>query len=70
MYGHVLAIRLDGCNVRGYTAWSLMDKFEWALGYSERFGLFHIDYSDPKHKRTPKASAKFYAQVVKNNGFP
>jgi len=64
------AVRLDGCNVRGYTAWSLMDNFEWAQGYSERFGLHHVDYKDPNRKRTAKASASFFKKVIKDNGFP
>ncbi|XP_076452948.1 lactase/phlorizin hydrolase-like [Babylonia areolata] len=63
------AIRLDGCNVRGYTAWSLMDNFEWVRGYSERFGLHWVNFSDPSRPRVPKASARWYAKVVKDNGF-
>jgi beta-galactosidase len=54
-----------GIDVRGYFAWSLMDNFEWALGYSKRFGMCHVDYAT--QKRTPKASAKFFSGVVQNN---
>lgn len=57
-----------GVPVSGYYLWSLMDNFEWALGYSQRFGIIHVDYKT--QKRTIKDSAKWYAEVAKNNGFP
>ena len=44
----------DGTDVRGYFYWSLLDNFEWALGYEPRFGLVHVDYAT--QVRTPKAS--------------
>nr|XP_026695054.1 lactase-like protein [Ciona intestinalis] len=62
------AIRYDGVNVEGYTAWSLLDNFEWAHGYKERFGIHHVDFNTLK--RTPKASAMFYKRLVENNGIP
>ena len=55
-----------GCPVRGYCAWSLFDNFEWSLGYSKRFGIFHVDYGT--QKRTWKASGKFYRQVIESHG--
>ena len=64
------AVRLDGCNVKSYTAWSLMDNFEWARGYSERFGVHFVDFTDPARPRTPKASATYLKQVFEDNGFP
>jgi beta-glucosidase len=53
-------------DLRGYFAWSLLDNFEWAHGYDMRFGLVHVDYAT--QKRTPKESARFYAEVIRTNG--
>ncbi|XP_071181431.1 lactase/phlorizin hydrolase-like [Mytilus edulis] len=65
------AIKLDGCtNIKRYTAWSLMDNLEWRAGYSEKFGLFKVDYERSDRPRIPKASAHFYTDLVKYNGFP
>uniref|UniRef100_A0A3B4U6G1 beta-glucosidase n=1 Tax=Seriola dumerili TaxID=41447 RepID=A0A3B4U6G1_SERDU len=61
---------VDGVDLRGYTAWSLMDNFEWAAGYSERFGLFYVNRSDPTLPRIPKNSASRYASIINCNGFP
>lgn len=66
----VSALLLDGVDLRGYTAWSLMDNFEWAAGYSERFGLFYVNRSDPDFPRIPKNSALRFASIVACNGFP
>ena len=64
------AIHVDGCNVVGYTAWSLMDNFEWLQGYVEKFGMHHVDFDDVTRPRTAKDSALYYKQVVADNGFP
>jgi beta-glucosidase len=58
--------RRQGVDLRGYFAWSLLDNFEWTLGYSKRFGLIHVDYET--QRRTPKASARFYAEVIRSRG--
>ncbi|MFZ1493249.1 MAG: GH1 family beta-glucosidase [Candidatus Competibacter denitrificans] len=55
-----------GVDLRGYFAWSLLDNFEWAHGYSQRFGLVHVDYAT--QQRTPKASARFYTEVIRSHG--
>ncbi|WP_035862935.1 GH1 family beta-glucosidase [Kitasatospora cheerisanensis] len=55
-----------GADVRGYYLWSLMDNFEWAYGYGKRFGIVHVDYET--QQRTPKASARWYAEVIRRGG--
>ncbi len=55
----------DGADVRGYYCWSLMDNFEWAEGYTQRFGLVHIDYDTLV--RTPKRSFEWYSRVIAAN---
>jgi beta-glucosidase len=59
------AIR-HGTDIRGYFHWSIMDNFEWAEGYKDRFGLIHVDYAT--QKRTPKDSAYWYRDVIESNG--
>jgi beta-glucosidase len=55
-----------GVDLRGYFAWSLMDNYEWSLGYSKRFGIVHVDFET--QERTPKSSAHFYSEVIRTNG--
>ncbi|WP_100444256.1 GH1 family beta-glucosidase [Glycomyces xiaoerkulensis] len=55
-----------GVNLRGYFVWSLLDNFEWAEGYSKRFGLVHVDYDS--QRRTPKRSADWYRRVIASGG--
>ena len=59
------AIR-DGAPVRAYHHWSLLDNFEWSEGFTQRFGLIHVDFEHGQ-KRTPKDSAAWYAKVVAAN---
>lgn len=55
----------DGVPVDGYFLWSLLDNFEWTSGYTERFGLIHVNYETLA--RTPKLSAQFYREVIRRN---
>jgi len=55
----------DGVDLRGYFVWSLLDNFEWSFGYSKRFGLIHVDFDTLE--RTPKDSARWYAEVTRAN---
>uniref|UniRef100_A0A2K5P4S3 Klotho n=1 Tax=Cercocebus atys TaxID=9531 RepID=A0A2K5P4S3_CERAT len=64
------AIKLDGVDVIGYTAWSLMDGFEWHRGYSIRRGLFYVDFLSQEKTLLPKSSALFYQKLIEKNGFP
>lgn len=65
------AIRLDGVNVMGQLAWTLMDNFEWGEGYTTPFGVFYVDHSgnDPQLKRIAKASATFWKELTRERGF-
>ena len=68
---HVVAIGdaiAAGVDVRGYMAWSLLDNLEWALGYTKRFGIVHVDFET--QVRTPKDSAKLYTRIIAGNGSP
>jgi len=55
-----------GVPVRGYFHWSLLDNFEWAHGYKQRFGLVHVDFAT--QRRTPKDSSRWYREVIASNG--
>ena len=71
IHGHLEAIGRaidDGIDVAGYFHWSLLDNFEWAHGYRRRFGLYHIDYDT--QRRTPKRSAAFYSQIIRDGMLP
>jgi len=56
----------EGCDIRGYFHWSLMDNFEWAKGYNPRFGLVYVDYKT--QERILKDSAYWYKTVIESNG--
>ncbi|KAI8433071.1 hypothetical protein MSG28_013929 [Choristoneura fumiferana] len=63
----LLAMEEDDVKVIGYTAWTLMDNFEWTDGYQSRFGLHAVDFSDPLRPRTPRRSAHYYAAVARTH---
>ncbi|MDJ0385050.1 GH1 family beta-glucosidase [Streptomyces sp. G-G2] len=65
--GHVRALHaaiVEGADVRGYFIWSILDNFEWAEGYRQRFGLVHVDYTTME--RTPKDSYAWYRDLIKS----
>ena len=55
----------EGANVHGYFVWTVLDNFEWERGYSKRFGLVRVDFRT--QRRTPKQSAHWYSEVIKQN---
>ena len=55
----------EGIPLCGYFLWSLMDNFEWAWGYTKRFGICYVNYESMQ--RTPKLSAQFYRDVIRRN---
>lgn len=58
----------EGVRLRGYFLWSFMDNFEWALGYTRRFGIQYVDFASGR--RIPKLSAAWYADVIARNALP
>ncbi|XP_035865347.1 lactase-like protein isoform X2 [Phyllostomus discolor] len=60
----------DGANIKGYTSWSLLDKFEWEKGYSDRYGFYYVEFKNRNKPRYPKASVQYYKKIITANGFP
>jgi beta-glucosidase len=65
-FAQVAGMIEKGHDIRGYFLWSLMDNFEWAEGYSARFGIVHVDYAT--QKRTVKESGRWYEALIKARG--
>ena len=57
-----------GVKVSAYYVWSLMDNFEWSHGYTEKWGLIHVDFKT--QLRTPKNSARWYSSVIQRHQVP
>jgi beta-glucosidase len=71
LHAHLTAVAqalTEGTDVRGYFVWSLLDNFEWAYGYSKRFGIVHVDFAS--QRRTPKDSARWYAEAIRTGHLP
>ena len=58
----------DGVDLRGYFVWSMLDNFEWAFGYTKRFGIVYTDYET--EERIPKDSFKWYKQLIAQHAIP
>jgi beta-glucosidase/6-phospho-beta-glucosidase/beta-galactosidase len=56
----------NGCNVKAYTMWSLIDNFEWTAGYTECFGIYKIDFASPNKERIAKKSSTYFSEVAKS----
>ncbi|GBP97574.1 hypothetical protein EVAR_90301_1 [Eumeta japonica] len=66
----LLAAVRDGCDIRAYTYWSLIDNFEWLNGYTSVSGLFEVDYDSVNKTRTARDSAQYYKQIINTGRVP
>ncbi|RVE46709.1 hypothetical protein evm_008629 [Chilo suppressalis] len=64
--GAVLDSIEAGSDIRAYTAWSLMDNFEWKRGYTEKFGLYEVDFTSPERTRNPRKSAFVFKEILRS----
>jgi beta-glucosidase len=68
LFAHLRATQraiADGANVKGFFYWSLLDNYEWALGYEKRFGIVHVDFETLQ--RIPKASYHALARAIRRD---
>ena len=65
---HLARTIAAGTDVVGYLHWSLLDNFEWAEGFTGRFGLYQIDFADPALPRRRTRSADLFARIARANG--
>lgn len=67
----ILKLIKRGYEIKGYFAWSLIDVFEWTAGYTQKYGLFSVNFTDPRRPRTPKLwSTDFITQFYKTGIIP
>ncbi|XP_043285797.1 myrosinase 1-like [Venturia canescens] len=66
----LLAINRDNCTVKGYFVWSFLDSFEWAAGYSERYGIVSINFQHAARPRTPKMSYGWFKRLIQKRELP
>ncbi|XP_046660562.1 myrosinase 1-like [Homalodisca vitripennis] len=64
------AIYIDGCNVIGYTAWSIMDNFEWSFGYTYKYGMWYVDFNTTERPRTRKLSSYYFKELAETRELP
>lgn len=62
---YMLKAMEDGCNVRGYYAWSTMDLYSWVNGYEKRYGLVRVDFDD-HNRRYPKKSYYWFKKLIED----
>ncbi|XP_021027479.1 lactase-like protein [Mus caroli] len=60
----------DGVDIKGYTSWSLLDKFEWEKGYADKYGFYYVEFNVRNKPRYPKASVQYYKEIITASGFP
>lgn len=53
----------DGVDIKGYTSWSLLDKFEWEKGYADKYGFYYVEFNVRNKPRYPKASVQYYKEI-------
>ncbi len=63
----VLEAKRRGVDIKGYFHWSFMDNLEWSVGFSQRFGLFEVDFQSPMKLRKARKSAEVYREIVESN---
>ncbi|XP_044013858.1 myrosinase 1-like [Aphidius gifuensis] len=73
-YSHMkemlIAKNRDDCDVKGYVVWSLLDSFEWLAGYSQPFGIVHVDHNSPQRTRTPRTSFYWLKDIIRQRALP